>query len=231
MFEGAAIALGFVGSLHCVTMCGPIALSLSAQTNRLGFILTRLFYNLGRVTTYAFLGLLIGTIGESARLLGLQQGLSIAIGAILILSVLLTRVRFTINPLNSLYLRFKGYFSAFIKSKSVSRNYALGLINGLLPCGLVYLAMLGSLGTASLSGGILFMTFFGLGTIPSLLVVAVAGKVAKPAFTRQVSSLAPALTVILACLLILRGLNLGIPYISPNLVISTIPIVTECAIP
>lgn len=88
-----ALIIGFAGSLHCVGMCGPIVLALPTKINskNLTFILKRLLYNIGRVTTYFLIGLGAGYVGQSVKLWGFQQLLSILIGIVILLWVIVPK--------------------------------------------------------------------------------------------------------------------------------------------
>lgn len=219
----SALTLGLVGSLHCVGMCGPIALALprSTEQRRAAFWTGRLLYNLGRTVTYTVLGIIAGALGRSLHVAGLQQGLSIACG-ILILIYLLTRVlghwRWPgdillprmVAPLQRALARRLG-------TGSLPGLFSIGLLNGLLPCGLVYVALAGAAATGNLLHGALFMATFGLGTTPLLFAVALAGPTLQARLRGHLQWLIPTGLALLATLLILRGLNLGIPYVSPHM--------------
>ena len=86
----SGLALGFLGSLHCIGMCGPIALALPSQSkSKLSFYSGRLLYNLGRVITYSIMGLIIGLIGQKINLAGYQQIISVILGIAILIAVLL----------------------------------------------------------------------------------------------------------------------------------------------
>ena len=204
-----AFLTGLFGSMHCVGMCGAIALSLPSHT-----FLGNFLYNLGRITTYTFLGLIFGFFGKGLDLLGWQQMLSIISGVIIILGVFLPQ--FTKIPLlNKLFFRLKQSFTPFFKNKSNFSVFAIGLLNGLLPCGLIYLAIIGSVVMASPQEGAIYMFFFGLGTLPMMQLLAVYKNLISATWRRKIFKTMPILAIFLGLLLIFRGLNLGIPYISP----------------
>lgn len=214
----SALALGFLGSFHCIGMCGPIVLALpSHQQHRYVKVYSSLLYNIGRVITYGILGLLFGLLGEGIYLGGLQQIVSIATGAIIVLVVLFPYILPSKMKQFSLmnYPWFKNIFSKLFKSESYIAYLLIGLVNGLLPCGFVYIALSGALLVGDTLQGSLFMMLFGLGTIPAMFSLAMAGSFVSLNFRNKIKKSIPYLSVIVGLILILRGLNLGIPYISP----------------
>lgn len=212
----AAITLGFLGSFHCVGMCGPIALALPVHNNppMLKNMLIVL-YNLGRITTYSLFGLLAGTVGKSFAMAGLQQGLSIAIGVILLASVFLPFK----NSLSgySFFLWIKTSFNKMFSKGTRTSLFIVGMLNGFLPCGLVYMGIAGATATADLLKGTLFMTAFGLGTAPMMFAVPHIGSNISVSFRNKIRKATPVIVAIMAIILIIRGLNLGIPYLSPKI--------------
>ena len=102
-------------------------------------------------------------------------------------------------------------------NKSSSSFFTIGLLNGFLPCGLVYIALAGALSAGDVLKGILFMVMFGFGTLPAMLVASVAGGFINIGIRKKMTRLIPVFTLVFAVIFILRGLNLGIPYVSPKL--------------
>lgn len=215
MIFWTALLLGLGGSLHCVGMCGPIALALPlTASQKMQIVNQSLLYNFGRVSTYAFLGLFFGLMGWGVALTGLQSYFSIALGMILILSAI-----FSISIENQL-LKLSFYHSGIEKLKKKlakvlairnnSSAYRVGILNGFLPCGLVYVALAGAVASGNAINGALFMLFFGLGTIPLLLGVMLFQKLSKKNI-RHLQKLIPIGLIILGCLLIYRGFMLEVP--------------------
>ncbi|MCX7877261.1 MAG: sulfite exporter TauE/SafE family protein [Ignavibacteria bacterium] len=205
--------LGFLGSFHCIGMCGPIAIALGS-----GNLTMRFIYNLGRILTYFIFGLSFGFFGSRLEIWGLQQTLSLFIGMI-ILTVILMPKAFKNKVINFVGFNKIVMVSGYVirTHKGVSRNLILGSLNGFLPCPFVYLAVAGSLSLGDTSSSGLFMLSFGLGTIPAMLGVNAVYKIIKLKMKHIVPRrLYPAITFIIALLFILRGLDLGIPYISPE---------------
>lgn len=214
-----ALSIGLLGSLHCVGMCGPIALALPLDRSSSWNIFNgNLFYSLGRLSSYFLLGLLFGSLGQGVKLFGLQQALSIGIGVIIIMGVLFHQTHFSL-PLPSFYRRWVSYLqlqiSKAFKRKSLSNLSAIGFVNGLLPCGLVYMAIAGAVSSTSVIKGGFFMLFFGLGTLPLMWAVGVFGQAIEKKYSYSIRKVIPYFLFILGVLFILRGAELGIPYLSP----------------
>jgi uncharacterized protein len=216
---GIAIALGLLGSLHCAAMCGPLMLALPFAPGGAGrFIAGRVVYQLGRIATYALLGGLAGIIGRSILLAGLQRWLSIALGVAILLGFLASKKISVAAPVVRLVANLKSAMSAQLQRRSFRSLLLLGLLNGLLPCGLVYVALAGAVSSGSLLDGLVYMTLFGLGTLPTMLGISLSGKLFPIALRLKLRRAIPVGVCLLAGLLILRGMALGIPGISPALV-------------
>jgi len=212
-----AFYIGLFGSIHCIGMCGPLAFAVpSVAGNRWLLIRDKLVYQAGRIISYSFLGLLIGIIGRQLWLLGLQQGVSIVSG-VLILAAAFSRL-------------FK---ISFVKSKAGNKLFAMvntavvyavnhrwghlfiGILNGLLPCGFVYLALIGAVNTPSASKAMTYMFWFGVGTLPLMFLAAVSSGLINASVRRKLNMVVPYFMVLLGAWFILRGLSLNIPYLSP----------------
>ncbi|MCL4548166.1 MAG: sulfite exporter TauE/SafE family protein [Bacteroidetes bacterium] len=216
-------AVGLLGSLHCVGMCGPIVLALPVfGESQFKIMLGRILYNLGRVATYSFMGAMFGLFGNRLVLFGLQQNLSIILGAIIMIYILTPRkIKTKVSELKfykSITTFIKTNFFRLASRKNASSLFAIGLLNGLLPCGFVYVGIAGAISTGDVLSGTLYMALFGLGTLPIMFATALFGKIINLNIRRRLAKMVPAFAFILAALFILRGLNLGIPYISPKLV-------------
>jgi sulfite exporter TauE/SafE len=215
------LIIGFLGSFHCMGMCGPIALSLPLKQNSWTTrVISGILYNLGRVITYIFLGLIFGLLGFGIHIWGFQQWVSIGAGTIMILSIafpVLFHGSKVTGIFDRLFSGFKSYFGRFFGLRTYMSIWIIGLMNGLLPCGLVYIALAGALVSTSPVDGAVYMMIFGLGTIPALLLLSLMGHVISIAFRRRVQVFLPFLILLIGMLFVLRGMNLGIPYISPKM--------------
>lgn len=213
--------VGLFGSLHCIGMCAPIVLALPViGDSQLKILAGRVLYNLGRIFTYTIMGALFGLFGSRLVLFGLQQDLSIAFGVIILVYVLTPR-KIKARVANTFIYRettnfIKSKFSLMISKKSNSSLFTIGVLNGLLPCGFVYVGIAGAVSTVDWISGALYMAMFGLGTFPVMLATAMFGEIINVNFKRKVNKLIPVFAVLLALIFILRGLNLGIPYLSPK---------------
>ena len=215
----SAFVIGFTGSFHCVGMCGPIALSLPGQ--RESKWLNTSLYLFGKIITYGALGFIFGLFGRQLSIAGLQQLVSVLAGLILLLIVgvmIFAPLKYHENKLTGwISDKLLPLFRVVLSNRSKATPLYMGMLNGLLPCGLVYLGVVGSLATGSAIHGGIFMLVFGLGTTPVMLSFLLMAKQLNINYRKKLSRLAPLFISIVAVLLIVRGLNLGIPYLSPAL--------------
>ncbi len=217
----SAIMIGFMGSLHCLGMCGPIALTLSVPINSSSRnIVKSIFYNLGRIITYGFLGLIFGSIGKLFSLAGVQQGLSVGLGIVLLIGLLFPAFSKRFSPLQKIYTLMvhpvQVRIGEVLRKNTFSASFLVGIFNGFLPCGLVYVALAGAVATGDMWQGALFMIIFGSGTFPMMFLLGVLGQRLSFPFRQKLQKAVPLFIGTMAVLLILRGLNLGIPYLSPQ---------------
>lgn len=215
------ITIGLVGSMHCVGMCGPIALALPlGSRSGIERSFAILIYNIGRILTYAFLGTLFGVLGKSFYLAGIQRQLSVFLGLMILFGLFLPRLISQKSKLSAWWYKLFGKLyqemSSLLKKSSLASIFTLGIINGFLPCGLVYLALAGALAQSEIYDGSLFMVLFGLGTAPAMFAIGWASKYISLAFRNRIKRISPYLIAFFGMLLILRGLNLGI-YMSPRI--------------
>lgn len=209
--------LGLQSTLHCVGMCGPLAFAAPIQKRSVSTaVLGSLSYNFGRITSYSYLGFLIGLLGISKWFINTAQWLSILTGLIMMASIFIGAIE-TWPMIRSISARVGSTLSKLFpkirKAPGYSQPYLFGLINGILPCGMVYIALIYSMGTPDSFSAFLGMFFFGTGTLPIMFFMPLVGQqkllAHLPRYTHKV------LLFIIASLLIIRGLGLGIPYLSP----------------
>ena len=215
----AAFVMGLMGSMHCLGMCGPIAFALPVRTANMRIkILKYALYNVGRVVTYAILGGIIGIAGKGLVLAGMQQMLSIGAGILIIVSAALAYTSVNIVLMNritsAIRTRLKSAFHFYFQKKGYTALFMLGILNGLLPCGMVYMAMLAALAAGSVFSGAVFMTGFGLGTIPMMFGICLAGNITGMKWRSVVYKATPVLACVVGILLILRGLQVHVPLLS-----------------
>lgn len=221
----SAIAAGFVlglfSSLHCVGMCGPLAMALPVHhLNKTGKIAALLLYNTGRIITYALLGLLFGVVGKGFVMAGWQQMFSIVTGTVMLVFTILYfgyRVSFQPKWFQNFSWIIQKKIGRFLSIKSHTGYLLIGIINGLLPCGMVYVAIGGALITGNEITSTVFMASFGFATLLAMMMIGLLGTGIRMPVRNRIKKLTPAVMIFVALLLILRGLNLGIPYISPQI--------------
>lgn len=208
------LIIGLMGSLHCAVMCGPIALALPVRLS--GFWTGHLSHQVGRITTYAILGAIVGVFGAGLSLAGWQQPLSIFVGAFLLLGLVSkwpSLMRW--KPYRKFYAALQYMFVEKLKDGKPHYFFVTGMINGLLPCGLVYAALLGALGTGTTLSAVSFMVGFGLGNGPILLLIGRSGNHIINRLKGKVRYAIPVVVGVMAIFFILRGLGLNIAYVSP----------------
>jgi uncharacterized protein len=213
-FYMSALTLGLLSSFHCAGMCGPIALMLPGNTgSKTGVIAGRFIYNSGRIFTYLLLGLLSGLLGFTVALKGFQKELSIITGSVILLTLLISTV--SKNWLGS--FRGSAFISGVIRKKlkilfakkTRVSLFLTGVLNGLLPCGFVYLAIAGAAASASVTGGIAYMLLFGLGTFPVMMMVSLAGNFFGTTFRKSFLKVSFVVALFLGVFLIYRGTEMN----------------------
>lgn len=201
-------------------MCGPIAFMLPvSRNNPIKKFLQIFLYHVGRLLAYSIIGISFGIVGKSLYLFGIQQQLSVGIGILMILVIVFPTKKFQkINfskPMYRLIGRIKTSLGAALKRKTPDTFFTIGFLNGFLPCGLVYMAVFGAIAAGGIIESSLYMLLFGLGTIPLMTTAAYFGTFLGGVAKRKIQKLIPGFIFIIGILFILRGLGLGIPYLSP----------------
>jgi sulfite exporter TauE/SafE len=217
-----AFMIGILGSFHCVGMCGPLALALPLNNSSFTAKFFGAFiYNAGRIATYTVFGLIFGLIGQTAALFNFQQWLSIATGAIILLLIIMPKKykmqSTAANYTNGFFANVRSKLGRLFTQKNNSSLFVIGLLNGLLPCGLVYMAVAGAIAAGDIGKSALFMAAFGLGTLPVMWSIALFGNYIGISVRQKIRRAYPYMMTLMACLLILRGMGLGIPYVSPKM--------------
>ena len=198
-------------------MCGPLAFAVPSTRNSWLYIVAdKMLYNTGRIITYTFLGLIIGFIGKQLWLYGFQQGVSMLSGLLIIMAGFsrIFKIRLVENRFfSSLLLPVNRLLSYALRHRA--GHLVIGLLNGFLPCGFVYLALAGAINTSSPVAAAQYMFWFGAGTFPLMLLATVSAGFAGPVLRRGINKTIPYLMVCLGLWFLLRGMELDIPYLSP----------------
>jgi sulfite exporter TauE/SafE len=211
-----ALVMGLVGSLHCVGMCGPLALALPYQTgSRVHALGQVLLYQFGRITTYSLLGAMIGFVGRGLFLAGWQSGFSIFLGILLLAAAIfaidIEHRLASVSGIRQVHVWARKNLAKWMKQPGSTAMLFIGALNGLLPCGLVYMAVAGAVTANSIPEGAAFMAFFGLGTLPMMTAVAMAGQFISLKWRNRARKLLPLFLIIFALFFIARGLNFQMP--------------------
>ncbi|MCB0461848.1 MAG: sulfite exporter TauE/SafE family protein [Flavobacteriaceae bacterium] len=228
-----ALIFGLLGSFHCVGMCGPIAFMLPVDRSNSFRKVSQIFiYHFGRILAYSLIGLFFGLIGKSLYIFGIQQQLSIAIGILMILVVLIPMQTFNkynfSKPVYKIISKVKTALGSALKKKTADTFLTIGFLNGFLPCGLVYMAVFASLTMQNAVQGSLYMALFGLGTIPLMTSAIYLGKFLNTTIKQRIQKAIPVFVIFIGLLFILRGLGLGIPYLSPAPVVEMVSSAVDC---
>ena len=216
----SALGLGFASGFHCIGMCGPIALSLGlTKKQATNYYLQNLTYQFGRIVTYSFLGAVLGIVGKGFQMAGFQQYLTIAVGISLILMAIFSfggkDFASKIPFFSKFLLKVKMNLGKLLQKADYRSRFSTGILNGFLPCGMVYMALTASLASGGIWQSATFMALFGLGTLPFMFAIVLLGNLMTTAFRIKILKFVPVMMIVLGGLFILRGLELGIPYISP----------------
>jgi len=217
----SALGLGFASGFHCIGMCGPIALSMGlTKKQATNFYLQNLTYQFGRIFTYSLLGAILGIIGEGFEMAGIQKYLTIAVGILLIIMAVFSfggKDFASKIPFFSTFLfKVKSNLGRLLQKADYRSRFTTGILNGFLPCGMVYMALTASLASGGIWQGASYMALFGLGTLPFMFTIVLVGNLMNQAFRIKVLKVIPVVMIILGALFIVRGLELGIPYLSPR---------------
>lgn len=224
-----AFLMGFTGSLHCAGMCGPIIWIMPFQVfSGLQKMLAIALYHIGRISVYAFMAVVLHSFKElfNPRV---QQYVSVFSGVLLLVAGIITFV-----PGHSIKFKLpwsepvKKMLGKVIGNPGLGAIGAAGVLNGLLPCGLVYMALSATMAMPSATGAAMLMYVFGVGTMPMLVGITLLKS--KMNFVKGVNikRFAPVIVFSFGLLFVLRGLNLGIPYLSPKVEMTAKEVKSSC---
>jgi sulfite exporter TauE/SafE len=210
----SGFALGLIGSLHCLGMCGPLVLMAhGASVNRgwSAFWGATLPYHAGRIMVYTLLASVLGGLVDAATLPSWQGPLSIFSGI-----ALLAMYFWGIAPSNPMSKRLSSWTYQLFAKQKPQTMWLAGAINGLLPCGLSLAALVAASSQGTALSAAWFMLGFGLGTSPALIALVGLGASMPEGLRRVARRVAPYTVLVVGLLLLLRGANLGIPFLSPK---------------
>jgi sulfite exporter TauE/SafE len=217
----SALLFGLISSLHCIGMCGPIAMMLPVnKSNPAEKVIQILIYHIGRLTAYASLGLIFGLLGRGFYMAGIQQQLSIAVGILMIVIVVVPEREFMkynfSKPVYRLLSKIKSNLGNQFKRKSPDAFFTIGLLNGFLPCGLVYAALFGAIAMQNLTLSVTYMILYGIGTIPMMSAVVYLSNLLSIPVRNKLQKIIPIVAIFIGIMFIFRGLGLDIAYLSPS---------------
>ncbi len=206
-----------MGSLHCIGMCGPLVLASYSvkKDSGLSLFVHTFSYHAGRIGGYMLLGLIFGLLGTVAVFTDGQRILSITLGTVLVVMAV-----FSINPdqlisrsdlFGKVYAAINRILSAIFAGTRNLPTVFSGLLNGFLPCGLVYIALAGSVSIGNAMGAMGFMMFFGLGTIPALLILTVSQQWVSTRIRVSLRRLYPLVSFLMGLYLLYRGIFSKLP--------------------
>jgi len=211
----SSFLLGIGGSLHCLGMCGPLALSIPYHGGAIPKWLKLLMYYTAKAIVYGAMGAVVGLFGKGIMLMDWQQGLSIVAGIFIILWACFPFIK----PGAGHFLfqkQFSKLYQVLQQKPKLYHYFSLGFLNGFLPCGLVYTALAAATVSGGAFGGFSAMFLFGAGTAPALVLLVIFKNKMSFQLRKKLKPLSLLLGVAIGALLIVRGMNLGIPYVSPE---------------
>lgn len=230
-----AFILGLASGFHCIGMCGPLVMALPHGGTSRRFLTGRVLYNVGRMMTYTLLGLVFGSLGQVINLVAYQSAVFLVTGIFLFILLLLSHKFgekvFLVNHLHKVVAKLKALMSSQIATNSYKANFFFGVFNGLLPCGMVYLALFASIAQTNALLGAGYMFVFGLGTFPLMFFLAITGRMMSIKWRGLLNKNAPYVVALVAMLFVVRGLSLGIPYLSPKIEVFEGKVITTCCTP
>lgn len=202
-------------------MCGPIAIMLPVdRTNEAKKVTQIMTYHLGRIISYSILGLFFGLLGRGLFLAGFQQKMSILVGILMITAFVVPEKVFAqynfSKPVFKVISLVKVKLGAQFKKKTYGSLFTIGLLNGFLPCGLVYVALFGAIAMQQVHLSVFYMALYGIGTIPLMSLVVYVSNVMTLPVRNTIQKLIPMVIIGVGVLFVLRGMGLDIPFVSPS---------------
>ncbi len=208
-----ALIMGLTGSLHCVGMCSPLAMAVGNMNTRA--FLNRVIYNAGRIVTYGLLGLAIAGVGLAFPISKFQNLVSVLLGVTLLLAgigLLKVNIPILSSAVGKLTFTLKKLFTRFLSRKHFGSVFLLGTLNGILPCGLVWIALTYSFTLQSAMEAFSFMILFGIGTLPVMLGFTSVITQLLQRFNFNFQRITSAMLILSGILLIVRVFIIHLPH-------------------
>ncbi len=199
-----------MGSWHCFAMCGPIAMMIPGSKGK-NKIFSSLLYNSGKILAYVIIGALFGIFTVFVESFKVQAIISISVGTLIAF--------LAIAPSFINMAERKGYkvFDSFLKLKSklaaaLNKNrlefgFYIGFLNGFIPCGMVYIAAMGAMVQPTYSHSLLYMLFFGLGTMPMMSTIIIASSLIKKKMGTNLKKVQFAGLLLVGLILVWQGIQ------------------------
>jgi sulfite exporter TauE/SafE len=216
----AGFVLGLAGSMHCAGMCGPLVAALPSPEHRsASFMAGRIAYNVGRVSTYAIMGVVVGLGGSVLSMAIHGMTISVVSGVLMIMLASAQLLLHRSIPMPAFVYRLlqpmRKHLAIRMQHNRIAALVGVGMLNGLLPCGMVTAALVGAAGAGSALNAAGFMTAFGMGTAPMMMALAVGLPMATGRWKNRFRTAAPIVALLLGVFITVRGMGLGIPMLSP----------------
>lgn len=216
----AGFVVGLAGSMHCAGMCGPLVAALPSPEHRTAsFFIGRLLYNAGRIATYSVLGAIVGLGGSVLSMAVHGQTVSLISGILMIILAMAQLLLHWSVPVPDVVHRLlqplRARLAGMMRQHGLAAMTGIGMLNGLLPCGMVTAALVGAAGMGSMLYAAGFMTAFGLGTLPIMLALAIGLPFVAGTWRARLGTAAPVMALLMGILIMVRGMGLGIPLLSP----------------
>lgn len=205
-----ALILGFLGSAHCIVMCGPIAMMVPGAKGK-HKITAALLYNGGKILSYVLIGLFFGLATAFVTSFKIQSIITIVGGTIILLlaftpALLNFAEKRGFQLFNSL-INFKNRMSQSLDKNRLEYGLYIGFLNGFIPCGLVYVAAIGAIIQPNLIDTILYMVFFGLGTLPVMSFIIMTSSMLKSKFKLHSNKIKFAGLLLVGCFMLWKGIS------------------------
>jgi len=218
IFYFSAFLIGLAGSVHCVGMCGPLALAIPGASKDKGFtfFLRTIAYQISRISGYGVLGLIVGFFSQGMQITGIQPYFSLLSGIILLFlgffGIIPEVNAFSKYPIiQHFQVKINRIIGTVMTNEHFSTPFVLGFLNAMLPCGMIYIAMGTGLSSGNMSEAALYLISFGLGTLPLMFMMSLSGQFLSLQMRRSWQKTIPIIFMISGIILIYKGMNIDLP--------------------